>query len=310
MSDTFFSAAPHWTWFIVPYFFVGGLAGGACFLAAVLAWLGRPEDRPVARTGFLVGFAGAVVSGLLLTLDLGRPGRFWHMLFQSERLPHLIFKSWSPMSVGSWALLLFGLFSGLAAIGAVAEEGRLGRWGQAAALRLLHTGPLAGVVALLAALFGFFVAGYTGVLLSVTNRPIWADSPWLGALFLASGASSGAAVLVLLGARRGMAAASLGRLAAFDARALVVELLLLIVFLASLGRVAQVWLSGWGVVLLLGVVLAGIVAPLLIHARSGRAGAPSPVRAAALVLLGSFLLRLCVMLASEGISLHRMAGRM
>ena len=25
MSDTFFSGAPHWTWFIIPYFFVGGL---------------------------------------------------------------------------------------------------------------------------------------------------------------------------------------------------------------------------------------------------------------------------------------------
>ena len=39
MSDTFFSGAPHWTWFIIPYFFVGGLAGGACFLAAVLGVL-------------------------------------------------------------------------------------------------------------------------------------------------------------------------------------------------------------------------------------------------------------------------------
>ena len=36
MSDTFFSGAPHWTWFIIPYFFIGGLAGGAYFLAALL----------------------------------------------------------------------------------------------------------------------------------------------------------------------------------------------------------------------------------------------------------------------------------
>ncbi|HEV8358802.1 MAG TPA: NrfD/PsrC family molybdoenzyme membrane anchor subunit [Gemmatimonadales bacterium] len=310
MSDTFFTSAPHWTWFIVPYFFIGGLAGGACFLAAVLAWIGRPEDRPVARTGFLVGFAGAVVSGLLLTLDLGRPERFWHMLFQSERLPHLSFKSWSPMSFGAWALLLFGLFSGLAALGAVVEEGRLGRGGRAAALRLLHTGPVAGVIVALAASLGFFVAGYTGVLLSVTNRPIWADSPWLGALFLSSGASSGAAVLVLLGARRGSAPGSLTRLVAFDARALLVELVLLIVFLASLGPVVGVWLSGWGVVLGLGVVLAGIVIPLRLHTRGGEPGGSFPIRAAMLVLLGSFLLKLCVMLASEGISLRRMAERM
>src|SRR5207245_296111 len=142
VSDTFFTAAPHWAWLVVAYFFIGGVAGGACFLSAVLAWLGRPEDGPVVRTGFRVGFAGAMASGLLLTMDLGRPERFWHMLFQSDRLPALMFKSWSPMSFGAWALLLFGLFTGLAARGARAR---------------LVTG--------LAAFFGLFMAGYTGVLL-------------------------------------------------------------------------------------------------------------------------------------------------
>src|SRR5881409_2407939 len=87
MSDTFFSGAPHWTWFIIPYFFVGGLAGGAYFLAAVLDWFGRPEDRPVVRTGYDIAAVGAILSGLLLTIDLGRPLRFWHMLFQSENFP-------------------------------------------------------------------------------------------------------------------------------------------------------------------------------------------------------------------------------
>src|SRR2546422_10994305 len=65
MSDTFFSGAPHWTWFIIPYFFVGGLAGGAYFLAAVLDWFGRPEDRPVVRTGYDIAAVGAILSGLL-----------------------------------------------------------------------------------------------------------------------------------------------------------------------------------------------------------------------------------------------------
>src|SRR6266516_1339511 len=143
MSDTFFTAAPHWRWLIIFYFFVGGVAGGAYFLG-----------------------------GLLLTLDLGRPLRFWHMLFQSANLPHLMFKSWSPISFGAWALLLFGACAVLSA-------------------RLLREGTvLAKLVAAVGALLGFFLAGYTGVLLSVTNRPIWADSPWLGALFLASGAST------------------------------------------------------------------------------------------------------------------------
>jgi formate-dependent nitrite reductase membrane component NrfD len=306
MSDTFFSGAPHWTWFIIPYFFVGGLAGGAYFLAAVLEWFGRPDDRPVIRTGYRVAAVGAIVSGALLTIDLGRPLRFWHMLFQSENFPAIMFKGWSPISFGAWAILLFGLLSVLSALGAMAAEGRL----QNAALRAIggavgEGGTLAKLVATLGGLAGFFVAGYTGVLLSVTNRPIWADSPWLGALFVVSGASTGAAALLLLAPARGATERSLEWLSTFDARALVLELLVLILFIASLGAVNRVWVSVWGFLLLIGVVGLGILAPLRLHAKR------QPVaNAARLVLVGGFLLRLATMLASEGIDRVRIAAGM
>src|SRR6266705_4074811 len=285
MSDTFFSGAPHWRWLIIVYFFVGGLAGGACFLVALLDWFGRPEDRPVVRTGYYVAAWGAIISGLLLTIDLGRPLRFWHMLFQSANLPALMFKGWSPISFGAWAILLFGLFSVLSALGARAEEGRL----QNATLRAIGgvvRGGLAKVVSGIGGLIGFFVAGYTGILLSVTNRPIWADSPWLGALFVASGASTGAAALILLAPGRGAAQRSLDWLTSFDARALVVELLVLVAFIASLWSIRQVGF--------------GILAPLRMRAK--------PAQAAKLVLLGGFLLRLATMLASEGIDRYRVAA--
>jgi protein NrfD len=302
MSDTFFSGAPHWTWFIIPYFFVGGLAGGACLVAAALDLVGGPEDRPVVRTGYNVAALGAIVSGALLTIDLGRPLRFWHMLFQSANLPAVMFKGWSPISFGAWGLLLFGLFSVLAALGGMMEEGRLHN----PALRAVGgvvRGGLAKLIGVVAGSFGFFLAGYTGVLLSVTNRPIWADSPWLGALFLASGASTGAATLILLAPRRGATVQSLARLSAFDTNALVVELLVLVLFVVSLGPVNRVWLGFWGVVLLVGVVGLGILAPLRLHAQR------RPLASAAkLVLLGGFLLRLATILASEGIDRYRVAA--
>src|SRR6266513_1009556 len=304
MSDTFFSGAPHWTWFIIPYFYVGGLAGGAYFLAALLDWFGRPEDRPVVRTGYDVAAVGAILSGLLLTIDLGRPLRFWHMLFQSENFPAIMFKGWSPISFGAWAILLFGLFSVLSALGARAEEGRL----QMPALRAVGgvvRGGVARLVSGVGGLVGLFLAGYTGILLSVTNRPIWADSPWLGALFVASGASTGAAALILLGLRRGASEQSLARLSAFDTKALVVELLVLALFIASLGSVNRVWLSFWGLVLLVGVVWFGILAPLRLHMQR------RPVAGAArLVLLGGFLLRLAMIFASEGVDRYRVAAGM
>jgi len=304
MSDTFFSGAPHWTWLIILYFFVGGIAGGASFLAAVLDWFGGPDDRPVARAGYNVAAVGAIVSGALLTIDLGRPLRFWHMLFQSANLPALMFKGWSPISFGAWAILLFGLFSVLAALGGMAEEGRLHNPTLRAVGGAVHGG-LAKVVGGVAGLLGIFIAGYTGILLTATNRPIWADGPWLGALFLASGVSTGAAALILLAARRGATEQSLARLSAFDTKALVVELLLLVLFVVSLGAVNKVWLGFWGLVLLVGVVGFGILAPLRMHAqRRSLAGA------ARLVLLGGFLLRLVTIFASEGIEHYRVAAGM
>ena len=158
---------------------------------------------------------------------------------------------------------------------------------------------LAKLIAGLGGLMGFFVAGYTGVLLTVTNRPIWADSPWLGALFLASGASTAAAALILLAPGRGATAGSIAWLESFDMRALVVELLILILFVGWLWPIRQVWLSVWGVLLLVGVVFAGICWPLILRWRPRGAGAFS--NPAVMVLLGGFLLRVVILLSSNGI---------
>jgi formate-dependent nitrite reductase membrane component NrfD len=302
MSDTFFTASPHWAWYIVGYFFIGGIAGGGFFLASLLHFFGRPEDRPLVRLGYYVAFVGAVVSGLLLTLDLTRPERFWHMLVQSNT-GRPMFKPWSPMSVGAWGLLLFGGFAFLGALGAAAEEERL-RWKPLSwtPVRALARGWPAGLIAALGSVLGLFLAGYTGVLLAVTNRPIWADSNFLGMLFLVSGASTGAASLILLSIWRRIAPpASLSWLFQFDRGALRLELLVLVVFLVSLGSVARVLVGWWGLLLLVGVVGAGILAPLLLERRTEPAGASHMVRSAALVLLGGLLLRVVVILSSEQI---------
>ena len=301
MSDTFFTSSPHWTWWIVFYFFVGGIAGSAFFLAALLDLFGRPADRPLARLGYYVAFAGALISGFLLTVDLNRPERFWHMLLQSNTGAPM-FKSWVPMSVGSWGLLLFSLFSFLGALGALSEERQAPRLLHSAPVRFLRRRGPWMVVAVLGSVFGLFLAGYTGVLLAVTNRPIWADSTLLGLLFLVSGASTGAAALILLGIwRRADHPASLDWLASFDRRVIVLELLVLIAFLVSLGSVARVFLSWWGVALLLGVVGIGILGPLLLERKRGARTRPHLVRSASMVLLGGFLLRVVVLLSSAEI---------
>lgn len=298
VPDTFFTASPHWEWYIILYFFVGGIAGGCFLLSALLHFFGRPEDRPVVRAGFYVACIGAMLSGLVLTVDLTRPERFWHMVIQSHT-GYPMFKSWSPMSVGVWGLLLFGLFAFLAAGGALVED-------TGSRLKVLTWAPVRALtrtwvqdpIAVMGSLFGLFLAGYTGVLLSVTNRPLWAESPFVGLLFLCSAASTAAATMIVLVIRRRLGDAdTLERLARFDRGALRLEVLALLLFLASLGPTFRVLLGWWGVALAV-VVSGGIVAPLLLE-RAGRIHLP---RAAALVLLGGLLLRAVVILSSNTVS--------
>jgi formate-dependent nitrite reductase membrane component NrfD len=305
VPSTLFTEAPHWRWFIVLYFFLGGIAGGAYFIAVLIDLLGRPWHRPLARLGYLIAFPLTVVCGILLLVDLGRPLRFWHMLLESQTLQPML-KWWSPMSLGVWGLLGFGLFSLLSFLAVLAEGDQL-RWRGLARLRPPAIPGI--VVAVLGGLLGFFITGYTGVLLSVTNRPIWADTSLLGLLFLISSASTAAALLGLLGRRRAAAHADgLHALERFDISMLVFELLALVALVVSLGSLARLWLNSWGLLLVLGVVVVGIVVPLLLYWRTahragpeGLTGGRAGAAAAVLVLIGGFLLRVVIVLSSEGV---------
>jgi len=296
-SSTFFSAPPDWSWLIVCYFFVGGLAGGSYFLAVLLDFSGRPEDRRLARSGYCISFPCIVLSGILLTLDLNRPDRFWHMLIEPSSLRPM-FKYWSPMSIGSWALFIFGIFSFLSFLSALAEEGRLRL---PAAENFRPPSALGALFSVIGGLLGFFVAGYTGVLLSVTNRPIWSDTPLLGMLFIVSAASISASLMILLAKRSRPAMPGLRALHRMDAWVLALEFVVLIALMISLGPVFRAWLSAWGAVLFLGVILVGILIPLALYARKQWLGELNVTVSAALVLIGGFLLRLVVVFSAQGV---------
>lgn len=297
MPSTLFTAAPDWRWLIVLYFFLGGIAGGAYFLGGLMDLFGRSTDRPLARLGYLIAFPLVVICGLLLILDLSRPERFWHMLIQAKTFRPML-KSYSPMSLGSWGVLLFGAFAFLSFLGSLAERDRP-RW--PGLCRLRAPGILGVVVTVLGGFLGLFLAGYTGVLLSVTNRPIWADTTLLGLTFLLSGASTAAALLILLGWRRRDTVTGLQALERFDSWLLLFELAALIALVLSLGGIARLWLGMWGALLLFGVVGLGIVVPLLVHWRPRAIGDVGAPVAAMLVLLGGLLLRVVVIFSSEGV---------
>jgi len=234
------------------------------------------------------------LSGLLLTVDLGKPMRFWHMLIESNTYRPM-FKFWYPMSIGSWVLLTFGFFTLASFLGALAEDGRI-PW---PAFRKLRAPAAPGlVVELLGGLSGFFVASYTGVLLGVTNRPIWSDTPLLGMLFVISAASTSAALMTLLAHRSALTVPGLADLHRLENWIVTLELLVFTALVVSLGRVLSAWLNGWGLLLLI-VVALGMVAPLLFAWRRSPIRSVSMSTSAILVLIAGLLLRVVIVFSSE-----------
>ncbi len=310
-SSTWFTTSPEWGWLIVLYFFLGGLAGGCYFLAALIDLFGRPEDRPLARLGYYVSFPCVVLSGILLIADLGRPLRFWHMMIESNTYQPM-FKYWSPMSIGAWALLIFGLFSFLSFLGSLAEDeprsnGDRIRWpglrtvgARWPALRRLRApSALARVISVPGAIFGLYVAGYTGVLLAVTNRPIWSDTPLLGMLFVVSATSTSAALIMLLAHRAGWTPPGVANLSRMEMWVIALELLVLVAVMISLGPVLRAWLNAWGLLLVI-VIMLGMVAPLFHFWRVRRLPEWS-MTTAVFVLVAGFLLRVLIVFSSESV---------
>jgi len=299
-----------WPALIDVYFFLGGIAGGAFVIATIANLLDGERYRDVVRIGYYIAFLAVTPGPILLTVDLGVPTRFLHMLMVSK--PSLAIgmdavtvgpfhlKPFSPMNAGAWALLGFSLFAFLAALDVFLEH-RGGR-----SMRTLRV-----VVGVIGGFFAFFLAAYPGVLLGATARPLFVGAHWLGALFLAVGASTGGAaialVLSVLGGQRGDA---LARLMRFTAFALIVQLAALALFVltvsttgsAGIARaLAQLIAGSYGVPFWLGAVVIGIVVPLALQfAGVVRKTAPAiTALMSVLILVGGFAVKYVIIAAGQ-----------
>ncbi len=275
---------PQWGSLIAWYFFLGGIAAGAYFVAALVDSLGDEDDRPAVNTGYWLALPLAIVLPILLIIDLGTPVRALNMF--------AVFNFDSPMSVGSWALLGFGAFALTSWILTVYED----RIANAAALRKK--------IGMVGALFGFFIASYTGVLLGTTNRPLWGGSNLLGALFLASAASTGVAAIALVLSLRGKLDGRLWkRLSGFDEIAIILEVLFLAGFLGVLGDAADLVVFGSFSGTFWTFLLAGLVVPFLLQLgmknfSSRLPSTPTTIKATTgLLLVGGLILRYLVVFA-------------
>ncbi len=181
-----------WHWHIPLYLFLGGLAAGILFFAALYTILGKEKEYPTAvklapfLTPLLLTF------GLLaLLLDLNHKLYFWQ-LYTTIRLE-------SPMSWGAWTLMVVTPLSIIWC--ALNIKVLFPSWDwkykwiyEVDTFFRKYLMTIAWVMLISSLILGV----YTGILFSAFNaRPLW-NTSILGPLFLTSGLSTGAAAIILM----------------------------------------------------------------------------------------------------------------
>ncbi|MGA3038135.1 MAG: NrfD/PsrC family molybdoenzyme membrane anchor subunit [Vulcanimicrobiaceae bacterium] len=299
-----FVQPPHWEVWITLYFFLAGIAGGSYTLATMLRLWGSPRDEATARIAFTWAFPLVVVCGALLTIDLGKPLRFWHMMINTTPgSVGLNFKPWSPISLGTWALLIFSLFAFVSFLEVITKRG--------------NDRNVSGAMIvwnIIGSLIALFLASYTGVVLSVSNQPVWSDSYAIGGLFVASALSASAAFLAFMSRfRSDDALPTESRLGLADGYFVTIELIMIVAFFVTLSNAGELWretampwVIGWI------LILASFIPSLMTLRGRGRTrysasgGAIAASRAvvgtgtgAIIVIIGVLILRFVVIYSAQ-----------
>lgn len=287
---------PLWKWEIVVYFFVAGIAVGTYMFAAFGQLWGSRSDRQHSIMGYFFAMPMMMISGLMLILDLSVPDRFirfFHMMW-NPRDGGLTFKTESVMSLGSWVILLFSIIAtisfGYALVKRYQWENKVPL---ASLLISLHEGSIKSVYLGIGILSAAYIGTYTGILLTTTHWPVWSSTPLIPLLFLVSGVSTGLAAMVLILAKRlEQTKGYIHRLEKADTYIMVGEIVIMVIFLVSLGPWASVLFSGSNAVLLIGgVIVAGLLLPLFLRYKPFLGEKNSLILSSSLILFGGLVLR-------------------
>jgi formate-dependent nitrite reductase membrane component NrfD len=286
-----------WHWPIALYLFLGGLAAGILFFAALYTIRGQAERLPTAVkwATFIVPFA-LIIGLVALFVDLKHQLYFWR-LYTTIRLE-------SPMSWGAWTLMAVTPLSFVWAASYVRElwpnfDWRFEFLKKFEAWVQRNRLPLAWVMIVLAVILGI----YTGILLSAFNaRPLW-NTSILGPLFLVSGLSTGAATIMWM-SKNEEEQALFRRI---DLLLIVIELFFIIhLFMGFLAgsqvkiEAAKLFLGGaYTAPFWVFVVLIGLVFPAILEILEMR-GKKIPVSIPAIcVLVGGLIFRIIMVEAGQ-----------
>lgn len=289
---------PEWTWLLLVEMSVAAIAAGAYFAYGSMELGGHREDRRVTHYLGFVPLPLMLVVAVLLIVDLGQPARFPNLLFTApaavpERGGPLMFNLASPLSFGTYIILIFGFFTLVAFIDSLMHAGRLPtqNWYEAVA----HHKVLQGVGGLLALLTG----AYSGVLVNVTQQTVWTDTILHGAVYASMAAFGGVGVAAIIANARGASAGTFRALRDALRWITAINAVLIVALLVNLNVYAQPLVLSLrvGPVFWIGVVALGLAAPAWLLLR----GALTPSRVALvgwLALVAVFSLRYSVLFSA------------
>ena len=194
-----------WGLWVALYAWFVGLSAGAFLLFAIGEVFSVERLRRSGRPALVVA-VGSLISGLVLIgLDLGHLGRFWHVYVYGNPRSLMSWEIAFYTAFGAFLLVTFMLVFRNDLAGLAQRPGVAGRIARGLGLRRLagrapeESGWLRGL-ALAGGVFAVAVAGATGALFGVVGaRPLW-HTGLLPLLFIVAAVLSAAAVLAVLAA--------------------------------------------------------------------------------------------------------------
>jgi len=183
-----------WGILIVNYLFLGGLSAGIFFVSALAGYLHQDGERRyerIAQLGAWIAPWPVAIGSILLIFDLGNWYRFYKLF--------LHFQWQSPMSIGSWLLVLFNVVALVFCWMWLPADRRAAFVKMCRLPRSLDQdfSRWRPMVAAIGFPLSVGVGIYTGVLLgAVQARPFW-NTNLVAQMFLCSALSTGCAVLIL-----------------------------------------------------------------------------------------------------------------
>ncbi len=175
---------------VVFYLYFGGLSAGLFVISGLLAYIRDDKLKKLAAAGALLSPVPLYIGLIMLMFDLERPLQAWRLFVTIE---------WtSPMSVGSWLLLIFSVITTLHALAWLPEKYSSIRIRKRKFSLPTNRAAIRGIIGAVGFPVGLAVGIYTGVLLgAVPARPFW-NTPMVAMLFLVSALSTATAVMLLV----------------------------------------------------------------------------------------------------------------